>query len=309
MTTRLGNLGRRGALAVEWPTIVLLLATYAAFGLLTWYANHLPWWVLVPLGGYVVCLHGSLTHEAVHGHPTNNSTLNAALVFPNLMLWVPYLRYAYLHRVHHTDETLTDPYDDPESAFLTPWDWEVLAGPVRWLLTANNTLAGRMILGPWIAVIRFIASETGLFVSGDRKVLSAWLWHLPAIGVTLIWVIGICEISLLNYILLFVWPGTSLTLLRSYAEHRAHEDPLGRTAIIEAHPLLSLLYLNNNLHAPHHAQPALAWYELPAEYQANRENYLERNRGYLVKGYATFLRSYLLKPHQPVPHPHISREN
>ncbi|MEM7427742.1 MAG: fatty acid desaturase [Pseudomonadota bacterium] len=306
MTTRLGTLGRRGVFAAEWPTIVLLMVTYAVFGLLTWFANQLPWWLLVPLGGYVVCLHGSLTHEAVHGHPTRNARLNAALVFPNLVLWVPYLRYAHLHRVHHTDETLTDPYDDPESAFLTPWDWSGLARPVRWLLTANNTLAGRMILGPWIALVRFVSSEISLLSKGDARVVSAWIWHLPAVVVVLIWTHAVCQVSLVDYILLFAWPGTSLTLLRSYAEHRAHEDPLGRTAVVEAHPLMSLLYLNNNLHAPHHARPALPWYELPAEYRDNRQTYLERNRGYLVRGYSTFLRKYLLRPHQPVPHPHIA---
>ena len=56
MTTRLEILGRRGGFAVEWPTIALLIATYCAFGLLTWYANLLPWWALLPLGGYVKML-------------------------------------------------------------------------------------------------------------------------------------------------------------------------------------------------------------------------------------------------------------
>ena len=306
MTTRLGNLGRHGGLAVEWPTIALLLATYSAFGLLTWFANALPWWLLLPIGGYVVCLHGSITHEAVHGHPTRNGALNAGLVFPNLVLWVPYLRYAHLHRVHHNDDTLTDPFDDPESWFLTPRDWSELAPQTRWLLTANNTLVGRMILGPFIAVLRFLVAEMRVIAKGDKRTVIAWLWHIPAVALVLIWVMGVCNISLVEYLLLFVWPGTSLTLLRSYAEHRAHPDPLGRTAVIEAHPLMGLLYLNNNLHAPHHANPSLAWYRLPEEYRKNRAHYLRRNRGYLVEGYRTFLNENLFRPHQPVPHPHLA---
>ncbi len=309
MTTRLGMFGPSGRLAVEWPTIALLIATYTAFGLLTWFSGTLPWWILVPLGGYVVCLHGSITHEAVHSHPTRNSALNAALIFPNLVLWVPYLRYAHLHRVHHNDDTLTDPFDDPESWFLTPKHWDDLLRPARWLLTANNTLAGRMILGPWIALLRFAASESRLIMGGNWRVIVCWLWHLPAVAIVLIWVIGICEMSLTTYLLLFVWPGTSLTLLRSYAEHRAHDNPHGRTAVVEAHPVMALLYLNNNLHAPHHAKPALAWYDLPNEYRANKDSYLDRNCGYLVDGYSTFLRKYLLKPHQPVPHPYLSDQS
>ena len=305
MTTRLRSLGRRGGPAVEWPTIALLIATYSAFGLLTWFAYALPWWTLLPLGGYVVCLHGSITHEAVHGHPTRSGAVNAALVFPNLVLWVPYLRYAHQHRVHHNDETLTDPFDDPESWFLTPKDWNDLNPATRWLLTANNTVAGRMLIGPFIALLRFVVGELRLIMRGDRRTIAAWLWHLPAVAVVLIWVMGVCNMSLTQYLLLFAWPGTSLTLLRSYAEHRAHSDPSGRTAVVEAHPLMSLLYLNNNLHAPHHAKPSLAWYLLPEEYQQNKEHYLVRNCGYLVEGYFTFLRENLFRPHQPVPHPHL----
>ena len=120
MTTNPGRLVRGKTESVEWRTIWLILATYAAFAGLTWYADSLPWWLLVPLAGYVVCLHGSLSHEVVHGHPTGNKLLNEALIFPNLVLWVPFRRYAYLHRVHHNDDRLTDPYDDPESWFRSP---------------------------------------------------------------------------------------------------------------------------------------------------------------------------------------------
>ena len=44
---------------LEWPTILVLAGTYLAFGFLTWFAASIPWYALLPLGGYVVCLHGS----------------------------------------------------------------------------------------------------------------------------------------------------------------------------------------------------------------------------------------------------------
>ena len=60
------------------------------------------------------------------------------------------------------------------------------------------------------------------------------------------WVIGVCGIPLWEYLLLFVYPGTSLTLLRSFAEHRSHPDWEGRSAILEAEYLFGILYLYNN---------------------------------------------------------------
>ncbi len=308
MVSGSGRLVRASTEAVEWRTVWLIAATYAAFGALTWYANALPWWLLLPLGAYVVCLHGSLSHEAVHGHPTGSKLLNEALIYPNLVLWVPYRRYSYLHRVHHNDERLTDPYDDPESWFLTPKDWADVWRPTRWLLTVNNTVAGRLLIGPWVSVTRFAVSEAKAMVSGDGRVIEAWLLHLPAAGIVLAWVLLACDMTMFEYLIYFVWPGTSFTLLRSYAEHRAHESPFGRTAVVESNWLMGLLYLNNNLHAAHHAHPSLSWYALPDEYRGKRDLYLERNKGYLISGYGKLITRNLLRPHQSVPHPLFSRD-
>ena len=66
-----------------------------------------------------------------------------------------------------------------------------------------------------------------------------------------------------RYLLLFVYPGTSLTLLRSFAEHPAATEPGHRVAIVERAGPFSLVFLNNNLHAAHHRAPGIAWYRLP----------------------------------------------
>ncbi len=68
---------------VEWPTWGLIIAFWAAFGALTWSWALLPWWILCPVGAYLVCLHGSLQHEALHGHPTRSPLVNEFLVFPS----------------------------------------------------------------------------------------------------------------------------------------------------------------------------------------------------------------------------------
>jgi fatty acid desaturase len=280
---------RRGP---EWPTIALFLVVYAAFGALTFLGAGLPWWALLPFGGYLVCLQGSMQHEALHGHPTRRAWLNALLVYPSLSLWLPYLRYARLHRLHHRNELLTDPREDPESFYLLPERWAGLPAPLRTLYRVNNTLAGRMLIGPAIAVPRLIAGDIARARGGERGIGTAWAVHLPAAGLTLAWVILVCGMPLATYLLAFVYP-----------EHRAHDEIDARTAIVEAGPVMSLLYLNNNLHAAHHAEPGLPWYRLPGWYRERRERLLAANRHYRLDGYAEIARRYLLAAKESVVHP------
>ena len=73
-----------------------------------------------------------------------------------------------------------------------------------------------------------------------------------------------------QYLLLVAYPAISLSLVRSFCEHQAAADLGERTVIVEAAPVWSLLFLNNNLHVAHHTRPSLAWYRLPAYYRAER---------------------------------------
>ena len=51
--------------------------------------------------------------------------------------------------------------------------------------------------------------------------------------------------------------------VRSFAEHR-FVDGGTQSAVVRAGPVMSLLFLNNNLHLSHHARPGVPWYQLPA---------------------------------------------
>lgn len=73
----------------EWPTMVVTAAIYVGYGVLTLNYHNLPWWLVLPAGGFLLAWHGSLQHEVVHGHPTRWRWLNRALVFPSLWLWMP----------------------------------------------------------------------------------------------------------------------------------------------------------------------------------------------------------------------------
>ena len=72
---------------------------------------------------------------------------------------------------------------------------------------------------------------------------------------------------------------------------RRTSGPAARSVIIEDRGPLALLFLNNNFHAVHHANPKLPWYRLPAEYARRREEWLRRNGGYGYRSYARGVRA------------------
>ncbi len=288
---------------IEWPTLAVAAAVYGGFGLATWHHEALPWWLLLPLGGYLVAWHGSLQHEAVHGHPTPWKWLNEALVFPSLWLWLPFRLYRVSHLTHHNDEILTDPARDPESFYVAPADWDRLGPLGRATFWTVNTLAGRLLIEPLRCVWRLFASEMPRLARGDTANLTPWLLHLAGAALVLAWALGVCAMPLLEYLVFFAYPGLSLTLLRSFLEHQARPAEGARSVLVEAGWPLSLMFLNNNLHALHHAEPGLAWYRLPARYRARRAELLAGNGGYRYGGYLEIAARYLLKPKEHPRHP------
>ena len=101
----------------------------------------------------------------------------------------------------------------------------------------------------------------------------------------------------------FVYPGLSLAMVRSFAEHRAALEPNERTAIVERAPILGLLFLYNNLHVAHHLRGRLPWYRLPAFYRLNRTALITHNGGLVYRSYFEVARRYLLTPHDRAVHP------
>jgi fatty acid desaturase len=269
------------------PTWGVAALAYGGWIALTLGYHVLPWWVVLPMAGCVMALHGSLQHETIHGHPTRCRLLNEALGWAPLWLWLPYPIYRDEHRTHHDDEILTDPAADPESKYAAPTDWPRLGRLRRAVLCLNTTLLGRLTLGPGLAIVDFLRRELRLVIvdaPGRRRI---WALHALALVPVLAWAYG----------LLFVYPGVSLTLLRSFAEHIAAADPGSRTVTVEAGRFFSLLFLNNNLHAFHHANPELPWYALPRLARALPRPTLR------YAGYSEVARRFLLRPIHPPVHP------
>ncbi|MFK7857025.1 MAG: fatty acid desaturase [Granulosicoccus sp.] len=284
--------------AIQWRTILLFAIVYAAWFLLTLACVHYSAWFALPLI-LVLTLHSSLQHEVIHGHPTQWQVVNGALAAPAPGLFIPFERFEYLHLQHHRDWLLTDPYDDTESYFLSSSQWQSLAPLSRFILTLNNTLLGRLIIGPGIMYSRFFYSEITLLRSRSPGVLEAWCKHFPGVIPVLLWLYWI-DFSLLFYVFAAVWPSTSLLLLRAFTEHLPAKSVHERSAIVRSGKLMGLLFLNNNLHRVHHDNPELPWYELPALY--NR-NYANSDGDHHIPGYLHLLRRYAVKPRFTVAHP------
>ena len=97
------------------------------------------------------------------------------------------------------------------------------------------------------------------------------------------------------YVVGVSWGGGALSLLRSFAEHR-HVDHGTRSAVVHCGRFFSLLFLNNNLHHTHHAQPWVPWFELPAAHSALDGDRAAAAGAGLYRGYGEIVRRYLVVP-------------
>jgi fatty acid desaturase len=286
------------------PSWLVAALVYGGWLLLTWFYEALPAWLVFPLGAVLIAWHGSLQHEAVHGQLAPWRWLNDLPALPPLALWIPFPVYRTSHRAHHRFEILTDPWRDPESFYLDHATFARLPAPAKAILRAHNTLLGRLTLGPFLVIGQFWWMDARALARGDRQNLAAWLWHLPLVALILGWVVLIAGIPLWVYLAGFVLPGASLTLVRSFAEHKAAHTPLERTAVVEAGTFFSLLFLNNNLHYAHHRRPDLPWHALPGYYGQNRQELVAENGGLLYPGgYAEIARRFLVRPVDEPAHP------
>ncbi len=286
---------------IEWPTAALAFVIYGSWLMATYFYRDLPWWGLTAIGAWVTAWQLNLQHETIHGHPTRNRAVNEAIGCWPLSLWLPYSIYRSTHLAHHRDENLTDPLEDPESYYWTASGWGGLGPMWRAIAHAQTTLLGRIALGPAFLIggfIRDLARDAWRDKPGARVRLRR---HLLQCAPVLIWVVVIARMPFWLYVACFIYPGASLAMVRSFAEHRAMPEAERRTAIVEGAWILGPLFLFNNLHAAHHLRHRVPWYQLPRFYRLNRAALIERNGGLVYHGYFDVVRRYLLTPHdQPI---------
>jgi fatty acid desaturase len=290
-----------GRLPIQWPTLLIFSFCYIGFFAATVHAQSLGFVPAIILLTLSLTLYSSFQHEVLHGHPFQSNRVNQMLVFPALGLLIPYLRFRDTHLAHHHDPSLTDPYDDPETNFIDPAVWESWPYSRRRLYQWNNTLLGRIILGPAISLATFYRQDLRRMLAGNRAVINAYLFHLAGVVPVICWLAWMGEMPFAQYVLA-VYLSLSVLKIRTFLEHRAHEKARCRSVIIEDRGILSLLFLKNNLHAVHHAYPTVPWYHLQAFYQARRDEFLTRNGGYVYRSYRQIIALFLLRAKDPVAH-------
>jgi fatty acid desaturase len=280
----------------DGPTWLVAIALYTLWFLLIWFHAVLPWWIIMPVGAYLLAWHFSLQHEAIHAFRGVPAWLRFAVVFPPLGLWFPFPLYRKSHSTHHRDVNLTIPGVDTESYYVVKADWDRMWPLKRALLTFNQTMAGRLLVGPALRLWILLTKETKRVRQGDTSHLPHWALHAVAVAALFWFISGVCGFPWWQYCLLVAYPGLSLSLLRAFTEHRAAADSEERTAAVESNVLFGMLYLYNNLHVAHHLKPTMPWYDIPRFYRENRAALLESNGQFVYKGYGVLARRYFLVP-------------
>ena len=288
----------------EWRTLALVLICYTLIGLLLVNPFGLPLLVQIVFLIPLMTLHSSLQHECIHGHPFTSEKLNDALVFLPVGILVPYFRFKASHIKHHLNASISDPYEDPESNYQDMKVWQNRPRWVQKIFEFNNTLAGRMLIGPTLSIVGFSIAEIG---SGRPRVIFTWVAHILISGLILLAVSRLADIPVWAY-LVCCYFAYSLLMVRTFLEHQADESMRARTVIVEDKGFFSFLFLNNNLHVIHHAYPTVAWYKLPSIYSKNRDRFLKMNKGYRFDNYYEIFKRFAFKRKEPVAYPFIPKK-
>ena len=191
---------------------------------------------------------------------------------------------------------LTVPGIDTESYYIKQADWQKMGPIKRGLYTFNQTMAGRLAIGPVLRLCLMVSRETRRVQQKDYSHLPHWALHLVALAGLFWFISGVCKFPWWQYCLLVGYPGLSLSLLRAFTEHRAAEDSQERTASVESNAVLGIMYLYNNLHVAHHLKPTMAWYDIPKFYRENRAELLKSNAEFVYKGYGELAQRYFFVP-------------
>jgi fatty acid desaturase len=247
---------------VEWPTVAVWCTIATGFAALLRWHDELPTVVVVAGFAVLAAWYNSFQHEVIHGHPTPWRRINVAMASLPVGLVIPYSWYRSCHLAHHRDEHLTHPTLDPESFYVSAAAWESYGRVHRAAVAVLNTFPGRLLLGPPVLTARTIVAAGSALRATPRATAIRIGRHLAGIAAILAVVVA-SGLDVWVYVLGATWLGWSISLVRSFAEHR-FVDGGTQSAVVRAGPVMSLLFLNNNLHLSHHARPGVPWYQLPA---------------------------------------------
>jgi len=76
---------------------------------------------------------------------------------------------------------------------MDPQVWDQLPKWRQSLHQFNNTLLGRMFVGPILSQIAFMRADLRLILAGDRRVALGWFLHVPSLIVAYVMVVMVAE--------------------------------------------------------------------------------------------------------------------
>ena len=249
-------------------------------------------WLAVPLLAVLLAQHSSLQHEIIHGHPTRErrAERGAGLAGAGALHPVPAVPRPA------SRAPLRPAADRPARrpgvrTISTPRSGRGWGGRCGWCWRRTTRCSGGCSSGRSSGLVRSGGTTSRWLRAGDRggaRRLGCTISpgsRRSGSGCALVGDDALVAVSRRL-------PGwrSSILRIRTFLEHQAHEQAAGRSVIIEDRGPLSILFLNNNFHAVHHANPRLPWYRLPAEYARRREWWLRRNGGYSYRSYGEVLR-------------------
>lgn len=280
----------------EVPTWLVAFSIYGSWATLLLHWQAVPWPIEMLLAAYILAWHFSLQHEAIHGWRSIPQWLRTAMVWPPIGGWWPFEIYRRSHSLHHRNHLLTIPGEDTETQYHTRAAWAGYSPFWRGILLFNQTMLGRLTVGPFLRLRKLVMVETGKLRRGDFRDVPIWLGFFCGLAPILWFVSEVCGMPVWRYYLVWVLPGISLGLLRAFIEHRWGERPGQRTASVESNWIFGLLFLWNNLHIVHHLYPTMSWFEIPGFWRRNREKLLAHNGHFVFPGYGYLARRWGLRP-------------
>lgn len=293
---------------LELPTWLLMVAVYGGWFAGVFFWNDLGPWLGTPVLIWFTAWYMSLQHELIHGHPTRKPWLNQLFGTLPLAVWYPYGVYRDTHLQHHRNEHLTLPGEDPEAYYFSRTRWENMSPVMKAVVRLRNTLPGRMLVGPLLDIVSTLTGALRAMLQGEWRAVSMWLVH-GALLAALFGLMMLRGLSPLYFVLAVSYPALSLTKVRSFFEHRAEHLPQARSTLNEAGLVWRILFLNLNYHLVHHDLPGLPWFALRHVYFADREAYIARSEGFVVKGYRQWFRHHTKVPVEVEAHPFATQSD
>ena len=254
-----------------WPTVWLLVAAFAIFGLSTYayVEGLLPLFWAISFNTIAAYMSFTPAHEASHNAVSTNRQLNewVGRIATALLSPVPFFRtFRYVHMQHHrfTNDKANDP------------DVYVGTGP-RWLLPIKWATLDLSYFYYYLRPSVFAKRP-----ESERRELY-WALLFAVVVVTAVTYAGWLE----YYLLLFIVPtrftviflALAFDFLPHYPHHvRANDEPFRCTSNrVGMEWLLNPLLLYQNYHLVHHLYPTVPFYHYLKVWNAKRNYHESQN--------------------------------